>query len=332
MIFKLRLFIIYFCLTVFYSCGKKSNDENAPARTCPLQLSQNSIFNNRNYSKDFDLITSKFFSIQLQPIRLSKKIDNITADEVQFSERDYSLHGVFDFQSSKSVDLGMGNVPVLDQGPYGTCVTFATTAAMNVILGVGDFISQQCSLMLNLALGANYWNGAYEASQIITPLQTYGIVSKTECPYEYPDRYKSITLNEYTALADENISAKDITHKYFSNITLNDVKTALNNGHRILFGFGLLSGSDVNSIGGFSIKVNCANTVGGLWACKQPGSMVDYCSGMTAGHEAIIIGYDDSQEILKIRNSWGPEVGDHGNFYMTYKFFQAMKIDGTEIY
>ena len=33
--------------------------------------------------------------------------------------------------TSKPVQLGMDQVPVLDQGPHGTCATFAATAAVD---------------------------------------------------------------------------------------------------------------------------------------------------------------------------------------------------------
>jgi C1A family cysteine protease len=39
-----------------------------------------------------------------------------------------------------SVNLGMNNVPVLDQGRHGTCATFATTAAVDAALGQGDYV------------------------------------------------------------------------------------------------------------------------------------------------------------------------------------------------
>ncbi|WBV63527.1 hypothetical protein PGH43_01250 [Legionella pneumophila 130b] len=50
------------------------------------------------------------------------------------------------------VELGMNNVPVLNQGSFGTCVTFATTAAIDAALNKGDYISQLCQLQLGLYL------------------------------------------------------------------------------------------------------------------------------------------------------------------------------------
>ena len=53
-----------------------------------------------------------------------------------------------------------------------------------------------------------------------------------------------------------------------------------------------------------------------------------------AGHEMVIIGYDDFAHakdrqgkihngLLILRNSWGEEAGDHGNYYMTYDYFKT---------
>jgi C1A family cysteine protease len=38
------------------------------------------------------------------------------------------------------------------------------------------------------------------------------------------------------------------------------------------------------------------------------------------GHAVLCVGFDDDKQCFKIRNSWGEEWGDKGNFYMPYKF------------
>lgn len=56
------------------------------------------------------------------------------------------------------------------------------------------------------------------------------------------------------------------------------------------------------------------------------------------GHEMVIIGYDDNavavdqdgvkhQGLLTLRNSWGDDVGDHGNYYMSYDFFKKFVLE-----
>lgn len=36
------------------------------------------------------------------------------------------------------------------------------------------------------------------------------------------------------------------------------------------------------------------------------------------GHGVVIVGYDDTKRLFKIRNSWGPDWGDNGHFYISY--------------
>src|SRR5437879_1335677 len=59
-----------------------------------------------------------------------------------------------DFNLPPAINLGMNGVPVLDQGKHGSCVTFATTAAIDAVLGKGDYVSQLCSLELGSTLEA----------------------------------------------------------------------------------------------------------------------------------------------------------------------------------
>ena len=64
--------------------------------------------------------------------------------------------------------------------------------------------------------------------------------------------------------------------------------------------------------------------------------------GQWGGHEMIITGYDDDaiatdedgmqhRGLLTLRNSWGAEIGDSGNFYMTYDYFKALTLDLVRI-
>ena len=60
------------------------------------------------------------------------------------------------------------------------------------------------------------------------------------------------------------------------------------------------------------------------------------------GHEMVIIGYNDDaiatdnegakhQGLLTLRNSWGTDAGDQGNYYMTYDFFKEYVIEVQKI-
>ena len=60
------------------------------------------------------------------------------------------------------------------------------------------------------------------------------------------------------------------------------------------------------------------------------------------GHEMVITGYDDQavaiddegrthQGLLTLRNSWGNNIGDKGDFYMSYDYFKLLVIEAQRI-
>ncbi|KAB8039611.1 hypothetical protein GCL60_04960 [Silvanigrella paludirubra] len=248
-------------------------------------------------------------------------------------EIDYR-NGITPFtNSATSVDLGMGNVPVLDQGAHGTCVTFAATAALDAKIKQGDYIDQQCSLALNKFLGNNYWNGAYTAVQILEPLKKYGIIPKNQCfGSKYANTSQKVSPTQYMTKSDKSYAGQ-ISYHYTEKASADVVKATLKAGYRVAIGTALADTSDPISVNGFDVKIKgtSGSYDGGLWACKQPGNSTNYCADQNAGHEVVIIGYDDKQQLFKIRNSWGTYAGEKGNYYMSYAFFNAMVMDHTEL-
>lgn len=262
-----------------------------------------------------------------------------------------------------SADAGMAGVPVLDQGQYGTCVTFATTASLNARYALGDFISQQCSLQLSKTLGNDIWDGAYTPSEVIDPLKKYGVVSKSGCNAQYPSRNVPISVAEYQSRADKSASASvsQVGYTYYKQNNLSVVKQAVSSGKRVLIGFLL----NPNKAQGFDLP----GKRGGNWSCSASGSepppspeedalqqckdqfpgmewlcdiffskeqqaklaAASECGKWNAGHEVLIYGYDDAKQQLKIRNSWGPNVGDSGNWVMSYEYFSRQVIDQTVV-
>lgn len=248
----------------------------------------------------------------------------LTADPAP--ELDYSK-GVSDF------NLLVPSVPVLDQGNQGTCVTFATIAAVDATLSLGDVVSQQCLLELKVALKEDLWDGAWKSAQVIDPLKQYGAVRQGNCgSSHYPDRHASITVEGYKALVDLGIAVSRVQYVYKEPMSLEYVENAIKNRHYVSIGFGLLNDGSTQSVQGFDLTINGSKHSGGLWACKQPGDSKNYCSKMQAGHEVVVIGYDDTQQLLKIQNSWNTTSGNAGFYYMSYEFYKAMEINATEIW
>jgi len=60
------------------------------------------------------------------------------------------------------------------------------------------------------------------------------------------------------------------------------------------------------------------------------------------GHEMVISGYDDNavavdntgkkhKGLFTLRNSWGSQAGDNGNYYMSYDYFKQFVIEVNSI-
>jgi hypothetical protein len=264
--------------------------------------------------------------------------------------------------AEREVQLGMGDVPVLDQGGYGSCVTFANTAAMDAALNKGDYISQLCSLQLGRYLEKNAyipsgWNGSW-GSIVLNQLTTFGWVSKTkehsegcggatEYPmistFSFPG--SEMTPEQYHQMSDEpSLAWSSIVDIYDvlldgsnPNDALNQVKASLSAGDRLTFGvlFPSLSRGVMGAVG----RYKAAND---SWLLT-PEIIEDMQTETDfPGHEMIITGFDDDavaiddhgrsyKGLLTLRNSWGARVGDQGNFYMSYDYFKTLTIEVQRI-
>jgi hypothetical protein len=263
------------------------------------------------------------------------------------------------------VDIGMNEVPVLDQGMHGTCVTFAVAAALDAALGQGDYISELCNLELgkyleNEGYAMSGWNGT-DGGIVLDQILLFGIVSKdtqstkscanvTEYPVDDADNTASqMTLEEFKSKS-ENINSKiqtvehlNFIKRFFSEFndkklaadTLDIVKKSLINKHRLVFATFLL----LPQVG--DCKVGACATYHAnhdTWAITKELKQ----DILLAAHEMVIIGYDDNAEaidqagkkhrgLLILRNSWGKDVGDNGNYYMSYDFFKRFAFEVHEI-
>ena len=341
---NLKLSKFFVSSIIFFSMSAHAQNENISSEyftlegTEKLSIPKNkSLTENNLLSDDSDSLKKEMKTenreIQFLKIKLTQKmIDKIAQanaeTKLKGGELDYSS-GITPFKLSPgAVDIGMANVPVLDQGADGTCVTFASTAALNARFNLGDYIDQQCALSLNLALGKNYWHGASTANEIILPLKKYGFIAKNQCfGYKYPNKKQVVNLDDYYSNSNKNYSNSIKTVN--TRADLNSIINAVNSGYRVAIGFTFSDdfGARIKNGDGSHDTYNS----NGLWACQQPISSENRCKPQKYGHEVIVIGYDNNQQLLKIRNSWGQSNGDRGDYYMTYSYFNAMALDQTII-
>ncbi len=269
---------------------------------------------------------------------------------------------------TKKVQLGMGSVPVLDQGAYGSCVMFAATAAVDAVINKGDYISQLCLLQLgryleNNAYNPSGWNGSL-GGVVLNQMSVFGLVNKnkqiangcgglTGYPLEGTGSDilpgTEMTPADYHALSepmDDDVvawsSILDIYHvildKYNPNTTLSQVKDTLNAGDRLIFVV-LLPAVDKGLAGAVG-KYHASND---SWLLTP--EIVDdlnTADEFPPAHEMVITGYDDDavamddhgrahKGLLTLRNSWGANIGDKGNFYMSYDYFKSLVMEAQRI-
>ena len=259
------------------------------------------------------------------------------------------------------VQLGMNDVPVLNQGVFGSCVTFATTGAIDAALGNGDYVSQVCQLQLGKYLERNgYAPSGWEGSigrLVLSQIEHFGIVNKQQqaagfCGLtEYPQESiatEELSLENYHRVS-QNLEELGVywspvldmlnamSERTDTNRTVNDIKLALNAKDRVTFGI-LLLDLDLGLMG----AVGTHHVNFDTWVLTPEIARDIYLHPLFGGHEMIITGYDDEavakdeqghehKGLFTLRNSWGNQFGDRGDFYMSYDYFKILVIEAQRI-
>ena len=302
-------------------------------------------------------------SINLLKIDLSNKAQNIITKRVNKSMDSHAkMMQSLAFYPSQ-VELGMKNVPVLDQGGHGSCVVFAVTGAIDAIIAQGDYVSQICALTLGRHLQNNGymqsgWNGAWGRT-VLSQMELFGYISKksqrqygcgglTEYPIDGLDPETEESLADFHTksenLMEKNISWSSIVDVYqVSSDKIDDdklfyeIKKTLHNGDRVFLGVLLLDYNKglVGALGSYKAKFD-------TWVLNKE-IMDDFNNNKEyAGHAMIITGYNDDaiakdttgktyKGLFTLRNSWGSGVGDKGTFYMSYDYFKALVLEAQRV-
>lgn len=223
---------------------------------------------------------------------------------------------------SRKADLRALASPVADQGNFGSCTAFSMVKGLKEFMelkGIRDrggdpsqefvplspaflwFWERSYTGASNVDTGANIFLGMnLMQGSGIPPEKSYPYPTATQqrdpwfCSYFLPAT-PSATVNS-AAIAQRGGSLKQITR-------LSDLKASLDEGYPVVFGFLVFS----------SIE-----RVGENGMLPVPNLQDEELLG---GHAVCAVGYDDDRQVIIVKNSWGPDWGDKGYFYMPYKFF-----------
>ncbi len=309
--------------------------------------------------------------VMLQRIKLSASAYKMLADNLsKTAARDLNITAS-DAGLASHIDLGMNDVPVLDQGAHGTCVTFSVTGSLDAVLGHADYISQLCNLSLGSYLHqqdphyTSGWDGAWNDT-VLGQIRQYGIISmkyqqqygcgsagklKTSYPIsDAKDTGSPMPTSDFTLHSEKimpPITWKILLDKYDAltpkadmNKVFTSVKQALANGHRVVFGVLVDENGDLRFVNGAAGSYKTAHD---SWiVTKQIEADSKIRGKIDAGHSIIITGYDDNAAItgpegekhkgvFTLRNSWGVSAGNEGDYYMSYDYFKKLTLEAEEI-
>jgi hypothetical protein len=301
--------------------------------------------------------------ISLLKIDLTNRAQQTIANRLEKTQVTSYLKNTPSSLYPKEVALGMQDVPVLNQGMHGSCVVFAVSAAVDAIIGKGDYVSQLCQLGLgryleNNGYSSSGWDGAW-ARTILSQMDLFGFASK-----ESQRANSCAGLSEYPICGPDVIEEESIVdfHKISENLPSNktawssiidvyqvssdkideeriflEVKKSLYAGDRVVIGVLLLDFDQgiVGAVGSYKGKFDS-------WVITP--EIANDINDQTefGGHAMVITGYDDNavatdaegrtyRGLFTLRNSWGEKIGDQGNFYMSYDYFKSLMLEAQRI-
>lgn len=200
-----------------------------------------------------------------------------------------------------SVDLRSNdNMKVFDQGDLGSCTANATAAAFHfceVKEAIREFIPSRLFIYYNARYIEDNIDGeGCSITDAVKSLCEWGVCPESTWPYS-DDREDDQPSDSCYAEAAKHVA----TTACAVGTDINDLKCCLSRGLPFAFGFDVYDS---------------------FWSIDSSGMMPMPSSdeGIAGGHAVCAVGYDDSKQVLIVRNSWGQGWGDNGFFYMPYQF------------
>ena len=141
----------------------------------------------------------------------------------------------------------------------------------------------------------------------IRVMAKYGACDETDWPYDI----SQFTVKPSVAAYDAAVARKIKAYASVNNQELNVLKRVISAGYPVIFGFNVYD----------SFESQAVATTG---IATMPVSR----DTLLGGHAALLVGYDDSTQMFKVRNSWGYSWGDRGYFYLPYAYMTDPELAG----
>ncbi|MBU6427481.1 MAG: C1 family peptidase [Cyanobacteria bacterium REEB65] len=201
-----------------------------------------------------------------------------------------------------SADLRQYCSPIADQGQLGACTAFAMGKGLREWLENKDGVSFTPMSALYLYYKERQMNGTVgkDAGSTITTGMT--VLQNIGDAPEVDDPYNILNYNDTpSAQADTDAGQYKIQQAIKLN-NLQDIKASIAEGYPAVFGF---------------VVYKSFESIGPDGMMPMPKLF----EPILGGHAVMAVGYDDTKQVVTMRNSWGANWGDHGYFYMPYSYF-----------
>ena len=207
----------------------------------------------------------------------------------------------------KVIDLRVNCSPIVDQGELGSCTANAIASGFREYLEK-PFTTSLSRLFL-------YWEerkientiNSDSGAQIrdgMKVLNKIGVCPEIDWPYD-------ISTFTNTPVNKDLLDASNYKISSYQRVTsLTMLKTALSQNKIVVFGFNVYSSFESDTV---------AKT--GLVPMPKKNEQ------LLGGHAVCAVGYDDNNQYVIVRNSWGSTWGDKGYCYMPYKVFNKLVMD-----
>lgn len=210
----------------------------------------------------------------------------------------------------------------MQQGRQGSCVGWASSYAARTILQARatgqnpDNVAFSPSYLYN-QIALDGCQGAYMNNAMKT-LQQHGDLPFSE--FGYDERSCSRTPTQAQAAKAAKFRTKGYNRlsggaRDFS-IDMNGLKQHIAQGAPVVFGM-MVGGTFMHQMVGKN-----------YWQPTQR----DYQQYGFSGHAMCAIGYDDNNQAVQIMNSWGPEWGNNGTAWISYRDFQNFTKEAYGLY
>jgi C1A family cysteine protease len=204
-----------------------------------------------------------------------------------------------------SADLRALCSPVVDQGSLGSCTANAIASGLReyLMLQAKQSLVRLSRLFLyyeeRLLEGTVNEDSGAEIRDGMKVLKTLGVCPESEYPYDISKFTEPPTKQELLDAQAYKISE----YHRVQNLTM--LKTALAENQPVVIGIMVYE----------SFESDTAAKTGNV---PVPNIKTEKLLG---GHAVLAVGFDDSKQVVIVRNSWGNDWGDKGYCYLPYEYW-----------